>query len=282
MDKEFNKALLANIRLKSKILVVVFSLILAAQIFLITYFYSTTDLFKASVPLKMIIIGPMFLLSVILFEIFFSRKIGDMQSEKKSIPPWLPFLIVAIECSFPTFFISFAGQFMKDSHVVTIQQLITSPPLVMYFVMIILSSLMLDFRISVVAGLVAGVEYFSICCYLLNAAHQMDKIDIANVLFRSLLIMGCGILAGFVSKKTKDAVLSSMEHKNALITKLDSMVAEKTSEVIKQKDLIEEKNKAIIDSIQYAKRIQSALMPSEKIIARELERLKEKSEKTNV
>jgi tetratricopeptide (TPR) repeat protein len=43
-----------------------------------------------------------------------------------------------------------------------------------------------------------------------------------------------------------------------------------------QKDMVEEKNKEILDSIQYAKRIQVSLMPSEKTIAVNLERLKNK------
>ena len=43
---------------------------------------------------------------------------------------------------------------------------------------------------------------------------------------------------------------------------LESIVKERTAEVVKQKDIIEEKNKDITDSIRYAKRIQSSLMPS--------------------
>ncbi len=41
-------------------------------------------------------------------------------------------------------------------------------------------------------------------------------------------------------------------------------------EIVKQKEVIEEKQKEILDSIHYAKRIQSALLPSEKYISRNL------------
>jgi hypothetical protein len=41
---------------------------------------------------------------------------------------------------------------------------------------------------------------------------------------------------------------------------------------------IEEKQKEIIDSIQYAKRIQSAMMPMEKYIDKNLKRLKKGNE----
>ena len=43
-------------------------------------------------------------------------------------------------------------------------------------------------------------------------------------------------------------------------------------EITKQKEIIEEKQKEILDSIHYAKRIQTALLPSEKYIGRNLNR----------
>ena len=47
-------------------------------------------------------------------------------------------------------------------------------------------------------------------------------------------------------------------------------------DIQEQKKVIEEKNDEILGSIRYAKRIQSALLPSEKIIERDLEKLKKK------
>lgn len=48
------------------------------------------------------------------------------------------------------------------------------------------------------------------------------------------------------------------------------------AEIQHQKDIIEEKNKSITDSIFYAKRIQTTLMPSEKYISKSLEKLTKK------
>ena len=45
-------------------------------------------------------------------------------------------------------------------------------------------------------------------------------------------------------------------------------------EISKQKEVIEEKQKEILDSIHYAKRIQTALLPSEKYLGQSFERLK--------
>lgn len=56
--------------------------------------------------------------------------------------------------------------------------------------------------------------------------------------------------------------------------KLEQRVIERTSEVVAQKELVEEKNAEIIASIRYAKRIQDALMTSQKYIGRNINRLK--------
>ena len=56
--------------------------------------------------------------------------------------------------------------------------------------------------------------------------------------------------------------------------KLEQRVIERTAEVVAQKDLVEEKNSEIIASIRYAKRIQDALMTSQKYIERNMNRLK--------
>lgn len=56
---------------------------------------------------------------------------------------------------------------------------------------------------------------------------------------------------------------------------LEKTVGERTLEVVQQKHLIEEKQKEIIDSIRYARRIQESLLPKEKYIARKLKELGE-------
>ncbi len=52
--------------------------------------------------------------------------------------------------------------------------------------------------------------------------------------------------------------------------KANKLLEEKNAEIHFQKDLIEEKQKEVMDSIRYAKRIQQSLLPTEKYIARNL------------
>jgi serine phosphatase RsbU (regulator of sigma subunit)/GAF domain-containing protein len=51
-----------------------------------------------------------------------------------------------------------------------------------------------------------------------------------------------------------------------LVENLEEKVKERTSEVVKQKEIIEENNKHITDSIKYAKRIQEAIIPGEEMM----------------
>jgi tetratricopeptide (TPR) repeat protein len=63
----------------------------------------------------------------------------------------------------------------------------------------------------------------------------------------------------------------------ALIVLRALRITRKQKKVIENKnDIIEEKNKSIIDSIQYARRIQSSLLPTEKYIVRTLNELTKK------
>ncbi|HTL83335.1 MAG TPA: tetratricopeptide repeat protein [Bacteroidia bacterium] len=72
-----------------------------------------------------------------------------------------------------------------------------------------------------------------------------------------VLIFSVFILRGYREKKKANAIIT-----------------EQKSEVEKQKHVVEEKQKEILDSITYAKRIQDAQLPNEHIIHKNIERLK--------
>ncbi len=80
-----------------------------------------------------------------------------------------------------------------------------------------------------------------------------------------------------VEKLSLENLLQEQEKKKILeeqnIT-LEKQVAERTEEIIKQKEIVEAKQKEILDSIRYAKRIQDAMLPRLKIIESKIKRLK--------
>ena len=71
-----------------------------------------------------------------------------------------------------------------------------------------------------------------------------------------------GIIVGFNNIRTRQLKVRQQE--------LENTVAERTAEVVEQKELIEEKQKEIVDSINYAKRIQNAMLASDQLFKKNL------------
>jgi ligand-binding sensor domain-containing protein/serine phosphatase RsbU (regulator of sigma subunit) len=77
--------------------------------------------------------------------------------------------------------------------------------------------------------------------------------------FRSLMV--CSLLfVLYIVFRWRNAALLKRQ------AVLEKTVVERTAEVVHQKEVIEEKQKEILDSINYAKRIQDAILPSQKTI----------------
>lgn len=273
-DKEINIALIQNLKLKAKVLAIVFGVILLMQIVSLTYFYTQTTLFAETISLKIALLGPVLLLIAFLFEIYAHRYFSKLLLIEKEISKNFAYVITFIEISFPTCIILFASVFFSDSNLITLLQLLSSPPTYMYFLMIMLSTLMLDFKLCVFAGFIGGLQFIVLTFYFLLTEGIHNIVDLPNNIFKGLLMLVCGVIAGLVSKKIKEAVLSSFKAKNDLINRLDVLVKEKTSEIEFQKEEILQKNKDITDSIHYASRIQNSLMPTEKYINKNIKRLK--------
>ncbi|HEX7413134.1 MAG TPA: two-component regulator propeller domain-containing protein [Bacteroidia bacterium] len=70
----------------------------------------------------------------------------------------------------------------------------------------------------------------------------------------AVVVIGIGSIYGYI--KIRENKLQKEKHI------LEHTVAERTEEIVKQKNLIEVKQKEIIDSITYAKRLQQAIFPS--------------------
>jgi len=71
-------------------------------------------------------------------------------------------------------------------------------------------------------------------------------------------------LLGFLVYATIKYRLRRIEHEK---TMLEKVVKERTTEILDQKQIIELKNKSITDSINYAKRIQEAILPTHEVVA---------------
>jgi serine phosphatase RsbU (regulator of sigma subunit) len=261
LDKELNAALTANLRHKSYILALLFGIIFIIQVIALCFFFLSTDVFQRFQNPAVVAFGPLFLLIALVSEGYAVRYIDRLTRSGQTISKRFVYFVTFIEMSFPSFVLVLAGVYALSANLVTPAELLSSPPMIIYFIMIILSSLMLDLRLCLFAGLVAGIEYALISVYFVRHYSASGAIELPNQLVKCVFIILSGLFAGFVSRKIREAVVSSLNSKNDLIHNLDTMVNEKTAEVRKQKEEIEEKNKDITASITYARRIQEAIFP---------------------
>lgn len=73
-----------------------------------------------------------------------------------------------------------------------------------------------------------------------------------------VVIVAIMILAGLISTRRQNQLLAESKRQ---IEKINSDLEATNAEVLKQKEIIEQKNQSITDSIQYASRIQAAVLP---------------------
>ena len=274
---ELHNALVANFRLKSKILSILFGAVLTLQLSAMTYVATQTDLMGKVIPIRMAFIGPSMLILFFVSEIIAFRYLKRVQKNNIQLRRSFTYLSTFAEVSFPCSVMFIIGSFMARASVFPPMQIVNSPLLITLLIMIILSSLLLDPRLSLFAGLVGGIEYLAVNLFFLKRTANVTVVDFGNAGVKSAFIIVTGLLVGLVSKKIREAIISSLESKNELIHNLDKRVNEKTAEVVAQKNeienknvLLEEKQKEILDSIHYAKRIQNTLLPSETYIGRHI------------
>lgn len=102
---------------------------------------------------------------------------------------------------------------------------------------------------------------------LLEAEKNRQELELQNEKQIRKMAVGLGILmvlvavmilAGLIStRRKKQKLAESKKH----IEKINADLEATNTEVLRQKDIIEQKNQSITDSIQYASRIQSAVLP---------------------
>jgi adenylate cyclase len=273
VSKDLNTSISANLKLKSGVLAVIFGIFFILQLGIICLSDYFDLILQGFQDKRIIVVGPGILLTAAISELLSYRYISRKISRGKHISSSIIYFTVFIETSFPTAVVLFVSFITRTNPDITASQLLNSPPVAMYFIMIILSSLALDYRISLFAGIVAALEFWLLSSYLLDR-QDVPVLEQLNANVRAAFIFITGLIAGLVSYKIREAVLSSLKAKDELINKLDLLVHQKTEEIRKKNEELEEKNKDITDSIHYAVRIQRSLMATEKYVQKMLSRLR--------
>jgi serine phosphatase RsbU (regulator of sigma subunit) len=130
-----------------------------------------------------------------------------------------------------------------------------------------------------------GIYMLGLCAYIVCA---LAKIDMGNLPPHYILMASSAIEAIILSfaigdklniavrdkQEAQEEKMKAISLNEQLVREqnviLERKVEERTHEITLQKDIIEEKNKDILSSIHYAKRIQRALLASEKLLQHNL------------
>jgi adenylate cyclase len=141
-------------------------------------------------------IYPRYILSIlipfILYELWVHRLISRNLEQDRNLPVVRRYLGVLVETSMPTFALA-----------VHIQNMGAVPALgfvvpLLYFLIIILSTLRLDFWLSTFTGFVAAVELFGMAMFYHPAGNTDPEPDVWYHGLRSMILLISGILAGAV------------------------------------------------------------------------------------
>jgi serine phosphatase RsbU (regulator of sigma subunit) len=122
-------------------------------------------------------------------------------------------------------------------------------------------------RIGSIQYLIHYLLNIGLCIYPLSAAIVLGRRNGMNQKLLINQVKSIEALSALNLEKEREKQ-QLLETQNS---ELERKVIERTSEVQRQKELIEIKNKAITDNINYAQRIQSAILPDIKLIYKTLE-----------
>jgi len=147
------------------------------------------------------------------------------------------FIHTVIEISFPSFIMVLI---MRDLRMLSFMD---SPVMLVYFLLITLSILHLDFRINIFAGLFAGIQYAFVVYYAFEyvdvLADSRAMVPQNSYYLRSTLLILSGGAAAFVSAELKKRIKSALEFQQAK-NQVELIFGQQVSKEI-SKALIEEK-----------------------------------------
>ena len=208
-ENELALEMLKSDKLRVTILIAAFGIVLPAILFLAVFafedfqriFHGNFKSFLLAV-LGALIAGEIFL---VLEWLALSRII----KERRKAYAWLPYLGALVETCIPLTALLITAQYVGPAYA-----LLTPAPFV-YPLLIVLSILRLDFKLSVFTGLVAAIQYWTVSLVYINLAKADESAAIISSapphLLKGFLFLLTGVAAGLVTIQVRKRILSSFE-----------------------------------------------------------------------
>ncbi|TAL42214.1 MAG: adenylate/guanylate cyclase domain-containing protein [Chitinophagaceae bacterium] len=208
-NKKFEEEFLISEKLRTTILAGVFLLgILGSGTILIFFSNNGSDELHRSAMLRVFF----FQLSLFVFEVLaLLYIIRRIRKNLQSIPVAGQYLNMAIEISAPPIIM-----FLLSQHYDSPGKILHSPIVNIYFVFIILSTLRLDFRLSLFAGLLAATGFFILSVHLIGQSEVNQpggsfRNDYVIAVAKSTGLLISGISAAFVAKQIRQGINRSLK-----------------------------------------------------------------------
>lgn len=203
LNKELRKEILASEKLRAKLLAFVSAT--AILILFIVKMFFTSEVVKNFTPEFVYITQATFLLFVIR-EIIVIKFIDKKLNSGKDVPESFRYITNIIEISLPTIILLSMGFVLETTEV------LISPVIFFYFLIIILSTLSLEFKISASIGIVAAVEYLVLYYLFISLYVQNDHDALYNNLLlhvaKASLLIVAGVIAGLVASEIKKRMIN--------------------------------------------------------------------------
>jgi len=204
---EFSRQTLINEKKRVTIISLLISLILSIQVFI--YFFTNNLLFQKYPNIKEGMKFSFGLLGIFLIYELLARKAFSLFIERKKQPPEIiRYLNAFIETTIPTLGMILLGIFQSPTDA------ILSPITLVYFFFIMLSTLRLNFKLSMFTSFIAAIEYLTLALYYYKT-NQIKNVDLISVelpliILRAFFYLIGGAIAGVVSLQIKEGFLKSI------------------------------------------------------------------------
>jgi serine phosphatase RsbU (regulator of sigma subunit) len=132
------------------------------------------------------------------------------QRAQKALPTWFWALSTIFECSLPTIAIFFLS---IDKEYIGPYRALLSPPLLVYFFFIILSTLRLRPMLCLLSGGTCAVGYAAVFLWTLHAAPHNEHrniVPLRTFAIDATILFGAGLVAGAVARQIREHVIAAL------------------------------------------------------------------------
>lgn len=246
-ENEFIIAIVNNERLRTAMLAVVLGFVFVTIIILFIFFRVDYDtLFQDQLGIIVLLLS----ISILaIYEWSVHYLLGKQKIHTRLHTQFLSYINSFIEISLPSFLLILLTS-VSHSRITMI-----SPVVVTYFLIIILSTLRLDLKLSIFTGILAAIEYILIYTHFFysTSANRNPNFEISSALFIGwgIMFIGAGIAAGFVAEQIKIRIRQYFrlnQERNEIVNLFGQQVSHSiVEELLKQKpDLGSKKQKVTV------------------------------------